>query len=151
MSVARLTEPMKAQVFDGRRTLLPVVEVTLRRGNVVGYPLRGLVDSGATWTLARMSVARHAGLDPAEVRRSPDVVRFAGAAGPEQSAFGQVLDLELGGSPRGRIEVQGVMVFFSDAPLAHYDMLLGQYGLLDRLTFAQIAHAPRPHFVLQLP
>ena len=147
----RLAEPMKAQRFDGYRVHLPIVTVRIERNNVVARPAQALVDSGAAWTLAHMDIARSLGLDLEEVRRSTERVTFAGAAGAKRLAWGVRVRMIVGGSPRSRIELDDTLVFFTDAPLASFDLLLGQVGFFDRLTFVQLAQAPTPRFILEIP
>lgn len=153
--VARsLLTDMTPQFAGGdHRIAMPLVPLQMRRGDRLGWRHTALVDSGAAFTLARLSVAVRLGLDAAAVRGSSDRVELSAAgAGPGLSAWGWEVDLYLGSGPvDDRLLLPAARVYFTESPLAGFDVLLGQHDAFERLTFAQMNHPPRRYFVLRFP
>lgn len=146
--LARLSEALTARAYESRPVLVPLVHARLGVGNVTPHRLDALVDTGAIWTLAPMSLARRLGLDPSTLRRTTDSVAFRGASGGDQRAYGQRVRLVLGRNPRTQVELDDVPVYFTDAHLADYDLVLGQHGVLERLTVVQLP-PPTPRVILE--
>lgn len=152
MSVTTLRVPMAPVRFGNYAVALPLVAVQPRREARLGRTYYALVDSGATFTLARFGVAAALGLDPATVRSSMRTIVFAGIDGARAAAWGWQVDLFLGeGDRTQRLLLPDAWVFFTDRALADYDVLLGHHDALERLTFSVQNHAPDPRFVLRFP
>lgn len=153
MTVAgSLLTDMTARFAGGdHQVAMPLVPLQMRRGDRLGWRHTALVDSGAAFTLARLSVAARLGLDAAAVRTSPDRVELAPAGpGPGVAAWGWEADLYLGAA-EGRLLLPAARVYFTEAPLAGFDVLLGQHDAFERLTFALMNHPTRRYFVLRFP
>lgn len=153
MSARTLKRPMAAQRYGAHRVALPVVELRLRRGDRIARRRLALVDTGAAFTLADLTLAAELGLDEAAVRVSPDVVNLHGAgAGPKGSAWGWSCDLYLGDGPADeRMVLPGARVYFTAWGLAGYPAVLGHHDAFERLTFSVLNHEPAPGFVLRYP
>lgn len=147
----RLSVRMRVRHYDGRRVAMPVLNVAVTRGNVVAPPCEAIVDTGSAWTLARAPIAERLGISRAELLASPHTASYTGVDGKEARAHGVRVRLTLGLGLVDRFGLDDVPVFFTDAPLAGYDMLLGQHGVLEHMTLAQVTHVPRPYFLLQVP
>lgn len=155
MTVASsLLTDMTPQFAGGdHRVAMPLVPLQMRRGDRLGWRHTALVDSGAAFTLARLSVAARLGLDAAAVRGSPDRVELSPAGpGPSVAAWGWEADLYLGAGPsEDRLLLPAARVYFTEAPLAGFDVLLGHHDAFERLTFSVLNHPPRRRFVLRFP
>jgi len=123
VTVARslLTDMTPPFAGGDHRVAMPLVPLQMRRGDRLGWRHTALVDSGA-------------------------------GAGPGLSAWGWEVDLYLGsGSVDDRLLLPAARVYFTESPLAGFDVLLGQHDAFERLTFAQMNHPPRRYFVLRFP
>ena len=144
MTASRIVVPM-----TGR---LPLVTTRLRRpGQHIARGYQALVDSGSTWTLAHVDIARALGVSTAELAAGKHEL-LTGVGGTVARAMGVQLHLLVGPRSPDLIELADAWVFFTTAPLpGGVDLLLGQHDALERLTFAQLNHAPRRFFVLHHP
>lgn len=150
--MTRLLVDMTPELAGGHEIAMPLVPVQMRRGDLLGWQHTALVDSGSAFTLARIPVAALLGLDADAVRASADRVELTAAAGPGAAAWGWDVDLYLGrGALDARLSLPGARVYFTDWPLAGFDVLLGQHDALERLSLRLVNHPPRRHFILHEP
>jgi hypothetical protein len=143
--VPRLRFPFRPLPGRRERLLRPLVPLEVRAsGALFPFPLLGLVDTGAPFTLLPLDIAKHFGLRLGRGRRIGIVV--AGWRGRTISVRGLVL--RLGGPDLDRGGAEGIAEIHTEALLAPASVLpdfaiLGQRGFLDQVDEACLREKER--------
>jgi predicted aspartyl protease len=143
---------MRQHVCQVGPLYLPIVSVRFRRttDDEWSEARGGLVDTGASYTLATTAVAAFLGIPDSELVKARTVT-YEGVGGAIEHAHEIKLDLLVGVLDRKQsLTLGAVRVWFTKGKLP-YPLLLGQHDVLTRLQLVHKAQLPTPELVLKEP
>jgi hypothetical protein len=124
----------------------PLLAVRLSVGDNFTEDIHALVDSGASYTLARWELADDLEIDPMAGRKVS-----IGPLGPRQlSAYEARVTLSARKNGHDVVTLSDSYVYFTKDMPSWVDVLLGQHDALERMIFVQQNFLPEPRFRLSV-
>lgn len=139
------TFDMQPWTYDWGKAALPIVTVRFSNGERESPDVSALVDSGATVTLVTWDLADDLGIDPT----AGTYIKLQGLGGGAYACVMKAAITFIASGGKQVFSLPDASVGFTKAALpANLDVLLGQCDALERMSFVQLNHNPKPSFRL---